>query len=333
VTWICRFLMALSVTAGALLLTNGTAAAASPHVSRDESPEAAVRAVEVAAGVYLLPGASGEVDIDNLGRIGNAGFIVGDGGVVAIDTGTSYRHGVALLAAIRRVTDKPVRLALITHTRQEFLFGAAAYREQSIPIHMHAKAAGLMRARCERCLKTLNQLLGEDAMRGTVMFKPDLEFEHSQTIDIIGRRLQLLYFGHSSGPGDVALLDLQSGVLFAGGLLDERRIPDVQDADLDGWTQALQALRSLPVTVVVPGHGPVASVKVIDSLERYLAQLRARVLALLQSGTALSEVPDAASLPDFAQWDQYDTIHRRNASVLFVRHEREQLFKQAASQD
>ena len=190
-----------------------------------------------------------------------------------------------------------------------------------------------MRSRCERCLKTLKQLLGEDAMHGTAMFKPDLEFDQSQTIDVIGRRLQVLYFGHSSGPGDVAVLDLQSGVLFAGGLLDELRIPDVQDADLDGWTQALQALRRLPVKAVVPGHGPVASVKVIDAVERYLAELRARVLALLQAGAALSEVPDAAALPDFAQWDQYETIHRRNASILFVRYEREQMFKQAASQD
>jgi glyoxylase-like metal-dependent hydrolase (beta-lactamase superfamily II) len=133
----------------------------------------------------------------------------------------------------------------------------------------------------------------------------------------------VIHFGHSSGPGDVVLLDLQSGVLFAGGLLDELRIPDVQDADLGGWTHALQALRKLPVKLVVPGHGPVASVKAIDAIERYLAQLRARVLQLLQSGTALNEVLDAAALPEFAQWDQYETIHRRNASILFVRFERE----------
>jgi glyoxylase-like metal-dependent hydrolase (beta-lactamase superfamily II) len=329
--------MALSVTTAAALLADSPATAAPGDASRNASSDAPreipTQAVEVGAGVYMMQGASGEVDAGNLGRIGNAGFIVGDGGVVAIDTGTSYRHGVALLAAIRRVTDKPVRLALITHTRQEFLFGAAAYREQAIPIHMHTKAAGLMRSRCERCLKTLKQLLGEDEMSGTVMFKPDLEFEQPQTIDVIGRRLQVLYFGHSSGPGDVALLDLQSGVLFAGGLLDELRIPDVQDADLDGWAQALQALRRLPVKAVVPGHGPVASVKIIDAIDRYLAELRARVLALLQSGTALSEVPDAAALPGFAQWDQYETIHRRNASILFVRYEREQMFKQAASGD
>jgi len=324
-----HLLLALIATAGTALFAGG-AAAASP---RDASRDYAARAVEVAAGVYMVQGASGEVDTDNLGRIGNAGFIVGDTGVVAVDTGTSYRHGVVLLALIRRVTDKPVRVALITHARQEFLFGAAAYREQAIPIHMQRKSAGLMQARCERCLKTLKQVLGDDAMQGTAMFKPDHEYERSHSIDMIGRRIQVLYYGHSSGPGDVAVLDVQSGVLFAGGLLDHLRIPDVQDSDLDGWTRALQALRGLPITVVVPGHGPLASAKVIDSVERYLAQLQAGARDLLRSGAALSEVPDALALPEFALWDQYETIHRRNASILFVRFERDQMFKRAGSQD
>ena len=324
-----ELMLALIATAVAALLADGAAAASPRDASRDE----AARTVEVAAGVYMVQGAPGEVDTDNLGRIGNAGFIVGDTGVVAIDTGTSYRHGLALLAAIRRVTDKPVLLALITHTRQEFLFGATAFREQAIPIHMHRKAAGLMQARCERCLKTLKQVLGDDAMRGTAMFKPDQEYAQSHSIGRIGRRVQVLYYGHSSGPGDVAVLDVQSGVLFAGGLLDELRIPDVQDSDLDGWTHALQALRNLSIKVVVPGHGPVASVKVIDSVDRYLAQLQARALALLRSGAALSEVPAATVLPEFVLWDQYETIHRRNASILFVRFERDQMFKQVGSHD
>ena len=313
-------------------LLAGCAAGAAPRSEMQASQPWSPRVVEVARGVYVVQGAPGEVDPDTLGRIGNAGFIVGDTGVVAIDTGTSYRHGVALLAALRRITDKPVRLALITHTRQEFLFGANAYREQGIPIRMHAKAANLMRSRCDRCLKTLNQVLGVAEMQGTAMFKPDQEYEASHEIDTIGRRIQVLYHGHSSGPGDVAIFDLQSGVLFAGGLLDQSRIPDVQDSDVDGWTHALHSLRQLPIKKVVPGHGPVASSQLIDTVDRYLAQLQGRLMELLESGAALSEVPDAASLPEFARWDQYETIHRRNASILFVRFERDQMFKRASSQ-
>jgi glyoxylase-like metal-dependent hydrolase (beta-lactamase superfamily II) len=284
-------------------------------------------AIEVAPGVYMLRGAGGEVSPQNLGRVGNAGFIVGDDGVLAIDTGTSYRHGVALLAAIARVTDKPVRRVVLTHTRQEFLFGATAFRERGIAIQMQHQAALLMKARCETCLKTLKRVLGDEAMQGSAVIAPDLEFEASQTLTLIGRPVRLLHFGHSSGPGDSAVFDERSGVLFAGGLLDERRIPDIQDSDLAGWKQALAALQTLPIRRVVPGHGPVASAEVVASVARYLDQLQARMAALMIGGTALSEAADLAVLPEFTGWDQYETIHRRNASVMYIRLERELLFK------
>jgi len=38
-------------------------------------------------------------------------------------------------------------------------------------------------------------------------------------------------------------------------------------------------------------------------------------------------VADASELPEFETWDQYDTIHRRNASVAYLRVERELMFK------
>lgn len=285
------------------------------------------RAEQVAPGVYMLRGASGEVDTANLGRVGNAGFIVGERGVIAIDTGTSYRHGQALLAAIAQVTDLPVRLAIVTHTRQEFLFGAAAFRERGIALHMHRDAAGLMTARCEVCLKNLRRQLGEDEMRGTAMWQPDMAFESSPRIDAIGRPVRVLHFGHSSGPGDVVVLDERSGVLFAGGLLDARRIPDVMDSDLAGWQRALQALRALAPTSIVPGHGPQTTTAAIDEEQRYLERLESRLTQLLNDGVALSEVADAAALPEFGHWDQYETVHRRNAAIVFVRLEREQLFR------
>ncbi|HWH82949.1 MAG TPA: MBL fold metallo-hydrolase [Burkholderiaceae bacterium] len=289
--------------------------------------------IELAAGVYMVPGAPGEPDSGNLGRVGNAGFIIGRSGVLAIDTGTSYLHGRALLDAIRSVTEQPVRLAIITHTRQEFLFGAAAFRERGIPVAMQRDAAALMASRCETCLKTLRTTLGADAMRGTEMFKPDRVFGDPLEIDaavLIGRPIQILHYGHSAGPGDIAVLDPRSGTLFAGGLVDAGRIPDVIDSDLPAWRDALRALQALPVETIVPGHGPAGGKRAITQVERYLDQLSAHARALQRSGAPLSEVPDAVALPDFAGWDQYDTVHRRNASIVYLRYEREQLLKQPA---
>ena len=287
----------------------------------------AATAVALAPGVYVVHGSPGVADENNLGRIGNAGFIVGASGVVAIDTGTSYAHGEALLAAIARVTELPVRVALISHTRPEFLFGGAAFRARGIPVRMHRRTAGLMASRCKACLDVLRQTLGDEPMRGTTMYSADEVFDATHELEGVGRPVHVLHFGHSSGPGDIAVLDVTSGVLFAGGLLDARRIPDIQDSDLPGWKSALQSMRALRPSTVVPGHGTSSPPQVIDTVERYLAQLETRVRAMVAAGDSLLGAADAAELPEFDAWDQYDTIHRRNVSIAFVRFERDLLFK------
>jgi glyoxylase-like metal-dependent hydrolase (beta-lactamase superfamily II) len=285
------------------------------------------RAVQVGSGVYMVPGAAGIADETNLGRIGNAGFIVGGEGVLAIDTGTSYAQGRALLEAIGQVTDKPVREVIVTQVHPEFVFGGAAFRERGIPVVMHDEAARLMTSRCSVCLRQLHVTVGDEPLARTETYSADRSFTESHRVASLGRPVKVLYYGHSSGPGDVAVLDESTGVLFAGGLLDNQRIPDIQDADLDGWKRALAALRSLPLRHVVPGHGAVASPALIDTVERYLVQLEGRARALAQAGTDLMAVPDATALPEFSGWAQYDTIHPRNATIAYLRFERELFFK------
>lgn len=283
----------------------------------------------LAPGVYLLPGAAGAAEPHNLGRIGNVGFIVGASGVIVIDTGTSYAHAQVVLAAIARVTDRPVKLALVTHVRPEFVFGGSAFRERGIVIRMQSRSASLMAARCELCLKALRQNLGDAAMHDTAMYKPDQEFDQpALALELIGRPVRVLYFGHSSGPGDIAVLDEQSGVLFAGGLLDTGRVPDIQDSELSGWQRALAAMRAQHARIVVPGHGAaIDAASGITTVETYLRRLEEKVRSLVDSGASLIGVGEAAELPEFARWDQYDTIHRRNASIAYLRFERELLFK------
>jgi glyoxylase-like metal-dependent hydrolase (beta-lactamase superfamily II) len=313
----------MSTLARLLITTCALLLAGCATVGNSNTP----RAVALADGVYLLQGSGGAADETNLGRIGNAGFIVGDSGVIAIDTGTSHAHGQALLAAIRTVTDKPIKLALLTHTRPEFLFGGTAFREAGIPLRTHRSMARLMAARCETCLKTLRQTVGEAPMRGTAMYKPDQEFDATHELTLIGRTVRVLHFGHSSGPGDIAVLDVASGVLFAGGLVDVQRVPDTQDSDLEGWKRALASLRELPVKTVVPGHGLSAPATAIAAVQTYLAQLETRARELVAAGVSLSSVPDASELAAYESWDQYETIHRRNASIVFLRVEREAMFK------
>lgn len=276
-------------------------------------PGRALEPVRVAENVYAFIGDLGEAGPDNQGNIGNSGFIVGRTGVIVIDTGISYRHGQAMLAAIRHISAKPVQLIIVTHAVQEFLFGNAAFAELGAPMLTHVKSAELMRQRCGHCLANLRRILGEDAMAGTRLVVPERTIDHSLSLEVAGRKLTLLYFGWASTPGDLAVLDQDTGVLFAGGLVANGRIPEVRDGDVEGWLRALEQLEALPARAVVPGHGPIGNGAVIRGTADYLKALDQQVQALYRDGTSLMEAIDAAVLPAYSSWSLYPALHRQNA--------------------
>ena len=199
--------------------------------------------MRVAQGIYVLRGADGVPSEDNRARTGNVTFIVGPRGVVVIQTGVTYRHGVDILAAVARITDQPIRLAIITHPQQPYVFGAAAFQERGIPVWMHRRAADLMAERCDLCLRNLRELLGNEATAGTRIIQPDRLLEGDQALDLIGRRLQLIASEWSSAPGALAVLDEATATLIAGDSVLIGRVPDLRDADLQGWQDLLGRLQ------------------------------------------------------------------------------------------
>ncbi|WP_348754775.1 MBL fold metallo-hydrolase [uncultured Aquincola sp.] len=284
----------------------------------------------VAPGVWMLPGLGGEPDARNLGRVANAGFIAGPQGLLAVDAGTSLLHGRALLRAIGRTSPLPLQAVVITQTKPDVLFGAPAFREAGVPLWMHQDAATLMAARCQMCLDRLNRDVGAAAMAGTTMYRPDELLPGGRQLNVGGgRKVLLLFFGHSSGPGDLAVLDSATGVLFAGGLVEGRRIPNLHDADLAGWQGALQALQRRAdaghIRQVVPGRGPLSGPQAIGETAAYLNALEQQVRSLLAAGVSLAELPARAALPAYAGWDGYPALHRRNAAELYLKLEQEAL--------
>ena len=284
---------------------------------------AAPEPVSVAPGVYALIADKGEISTQNRGVVGNAGFIVGSSGVVVIDTGISYRYGNEMLASIASVTALPIELAIISHPVQEFLFGAAAFQERGIPVLAQQKAAELMRNRCEACLKNLRRLLGEDEMRGSRVVTPDRIVDQTTRLSIGGRELDLLYFGWASTPGDLAIFDRITGVLFAGGLISVERIPELRDADLQGWIKALKRLNTLPIKAVVPAHGPVVDHEQMHRTLDYLGALEDKVRELYRSGASLTETIARAQLPAFQSWSLYSVVHPQNVQHVYLRLENE----------
>ena len=111
------------------------------------------------------------------------------------------------MVGARRVTDKLVRLALVTHTRQEFLSGTASIQQRDIPVAMQMQAATLMASRCENWLKTLRGLLGEDMLRATIVVKPDRTFATAHRLEALPIYALVPAHGHACNAGCIDAVD------------------------------------------------------------------------------------------------------------------------------
>ncbi|QSN63183.1 MBL fold metallo-hydrolase (plasmid) [Caballeronia sp. M1242] len=277
----------------------------------------------IAPGVYAFIGTGDAVAPENHGIVANNGFIVGKSGVTVIDTGPSYRYGRAMIEAIRKVTPLPVTLVIITHQAPEFVFGAAAFRDRNVPILAHVRAAQLIHDRCSICLANLRKTLGEDEMAGSRVTVPDRTIDGTTEIENGGRKLQLLHFGPASTPGDLAVLDTETGVLFAGSLVSNGRIPELRNEQIPGWLAALENLRALDLNTVVPAFGPPLRGDAILQTGLYLRELDASVKQAYKSGMSLTQAMHAVQLPTFSGYKLYTTAQPQNVQRIYLQLEKQ----------
>ena len=121
------------------------------------------------------------------------------------------------------------------------------------------------------------------------------------------------------------VLDLTTGVLFAGGVVLEGRVPELRDGRLEPWIAAIERLPTLELSVIVPGYGqPLTREQALQTAD-YLRALDTRVRAMYAAGTSLMDAIDEGALPRFAGWDGYETLHRKNIQLHYLALEVEEL--------
>ena len=277
---------------------------------------------QVAPGIYAALGQISMATPQNRGVVANQGIIVGEDGVILIGTGTSARHMTDIIATVRRLTPKPIMLAINTHQNPAFVFGNGTLALQGVPILAHEDVAALIGQRCEKCLQKLNHILGPEEMEGTRVVVPTRIVDGATSIDIAGRHLDILYYGHSSSPGSIAVVDRKSGVLFAGGLASIGRIPDAKDARIHAWLMALEDIKKRRPSRIVPGEGPISSVAELDNLVDYLNALQEVVEQAFRAGIGLGSVAESSQLPQYEQWPLYDNVHNKNVEHQYLEVER-----------
>jgi quinoprotein relay system zinc metallohydrolase 1 len=274
---------------------------------------------QIADGVWLLEGSTDNFAQANGGNIVNTGFIVSEQGVLVIDSGPSKRYGEALRQAIASVTDKPVLQVMLTHHHPDHVLGNQAFSD--VAIAALPATTALLAEQGEAMAENMYRLVG-DWMRGTEVLLPTVALQPGVQ-EVAGRKLQLLALrGHTGA--DLAILDTQSGVLFAGDLLFyQRALTTPGTPGLDTWLADLDQLQQLPWTQIVPGHGPLAlDASPFAQMRDYLGWLDGLMRSGAAQGAEMNELIRAPIPERFASvsLSRYELI--RSVSHLYPRYER-----------
>lgn len=187
----------------------------------------------------------------------NVGVVVGEVGVLVVDTRSCEREAVELRQELTALTSKPVRWVVNTHWHWDHAFGNAVFEDAEIWGHALCKIAletggEEMKTAARRWLPE-SQFAEIDQVR---IVPPTRTFTDQATL-AIGRSVGLGYHGLGHTDNDIVVTVPEGDVAFFGDLIEEGAPPNFGDSFPIAWPDTMRvASRSLP-SVIVPGHGDV----------------------------------------------------------------------------
>ena len=128
---------------------------------------------------------------------------------------------------------------------------------------------------------------------------PNLVFDHELTLWLGRRRVELRAQGRANSPNDVTIYLPDDRVLFTGDVVVQDPLPYVGMSWPVPWVDVLRKLEAVPVTVLVPGHGPLMKDHAYTRKVRELMEAATtRVDSLARTGLTLEQIQQSISLDD-----------------------------------
>ncbi|HWE45904.1 MAG TPA: MBL fold metallo-hydrolase [Caulobacteraceae bacterium] len=247
------------------------------------------------------------IDID--GHAGsNAGFVIGDDGVLVVDTYYAPNAAPALLAEIRKRTDKKIRYVVNTHYHIDHVSGNATFKAEGATIVAQRNVAAWIHAENPKFYG--DKITPEQRAAIAAIPAPTMLVDKRATLKLGKRMIEVVERpGHTGGDVTVAIPDAK--VLFCGDLLWREIPPNLIDGTVSKWIPTLQAIETAPHAAeltYVPGHGGIAKLSDVTEFRGYLEALRdATKVAMAHglSGDTLNKAVIEQLTPRYGSWPYF----------------------------
>ena len=260
-------------------------------LSRPAQPnfdEVEIRVLPVQRNVYMLLGAGGNTTVQ-----------VGSDGVLVVDTQFAPL-APKILAAIRKLSDKPIRVIVNTHVHGDHTGGNEALAKAGpSPVRIMAHENVLKR------MTAPNQpSVSEASLPLSEYFTPTRDFFFN------GEAIVLHYMPAAHTDGDSLVFFRGSDVVSTGDLFTPGSYPviDLQNGGgVQGLIAALNRILELTVpakyqeggTYVIPGHGRLCDEAEVVEYRDMVTIIRDRIQDLIKKGMTLERVKAARPTRDY----------------------------------
>lgn len=261
--------------------------------------------------VRLSPHAWAWIAADD--RSSNSALIVGDSGALVVDPGLTPGVVREFLAAVRSVTDRPVRYVVLTHWHPDHALGITCLADRFATIVAHPATR---RALADHGAQVAAQLAAEaptaderKSLETCAGRLPDSLVADRTVIDLEGVAVEVWHPGWAHTAGDLVVWLPGERVLVTGDIFMHEASPDMDGAHPVEWAVVLDSLVGLVPSAVVAGHFGPSTPRDLVRFRDYLHAVVDRSRDALDRGVPPDSVPDRVSLQDFGEFVQYPQYH------------------------
>jgi cyclase len=244
-----------------------------------------IKTTQIADNFYTLEGLGGTISV-----------LTGPDGVLLVDSQFAALTD-KLVAAIKKLSNKPIRFVINTHVHPDHTGGNENFAKLGAIVFSRDQ----LRARLEHPNPAADGTPGKPA---PALALPVVTYDGPVSIHLDGENVRLLPIRNAHTDGDTLVSFTEHDILAVGDYYRGIGYPYVDiksGGSLQGMLDGLGATigRCGPLTKVIPGHGPVTDRNALVAQRDMLLVVRDKVAALVTQNKTLDEVIAAKPTAEF----------------------------------